>query len=112
MEASSTQNAEQIKSRKRPQLAAYSELLSMLETLNLESQQTQDKAELARLSLTKLLITKRFASIDEEILEISKQRMSANAGEFFSDILVFEAKRLAFKEAANQCQKQANQTQV
>ncbi len=108
----STAKTEEIKSRKRPQLAAYSELLSTLEALNLRSQQTQDKAELAKLSLTKLLITKRFANIDEEILEISKQRMSANAGEFFSDILVFEAKRLAFKEAANQCQKQANQTQV
>jgi|GEM_PF-3231691 len=111
MDSSSTTKQE-IQSRKRPQLQPYTQLLEQLDHANLESSLAMDPAIKAKLSLTKLLITKKFSAIDEEILELSRQRRNSNAGEFFSDILLFEAKRLAFKEEALKCQTPANQTQV
>ncbi len=111
MDASSTHKQE-IKSRKRPQLQPYTQLLEELSNANNESRLATSSSDKARLSLSKLLITKRFSAIDEEILELSRQRRNTNAGEFFGDILLFEAKRLAFKEEALKCQTHANQTQV
>ncbi len=111
MEASQTKNEEsKIKSRPRPRLALYASLLDSFRDLGSSE---ESPVERSKQSLKKLLITKRFAKIDEDIIQLGKERLSNhNSGEFFSDILLFEAKRLAFKEEANKCQKANDQTQV
>lgn len=60
--------------------------------------------------LAKLKLVREFAEIDQYLLDRTLE-VKACSSEFFSDILYFEAKRLAFKEEAIKCQQTADQTQ-
>ena len=112
MEASqSTSENQKIKSRARPRLALYASLLDSFR--DYQESSSSSPIERSKLSLKKLLITKRFARIGEDIIQLGQERnTNHNSGEFFSDILLFEAKRLAFKEEALKCQTTIDQTQV
>ncbi len=108
----SNQNKEQFESKKRQKngLKEFGVLLQDLEQLN--SAIETNAADRSKNSLKKLLLAKRFTKIDEEILSLAKDRKTESVGEFFSDILLFEAKRLAFKEETHKCQNPNNPTQV
>lgn len=83
-------------------LEKFEKLLNEFKELE-ELSQKIDETELAcRISLQKIKIAREFAKIDEIILNKSLEA-SANSGQFFSDILFLEAKRLRFKEEASKC---------
>ena len=92
------------------QIKEYEELKNELTALvELESQST-DIRELAKLGFKKLLIVQDFCKIDEKLIELSQDKRKVS--DYLSEILLFEAKRLAFKEEALNSASQVQETSL
>lgn len=86
--------------------AYYAELLEDMTAMN--QQESSDIEEKCLNSLKKLKITRKFSTIDENILNVTINSID-NSNVFFTELLNLETKRLRFKEESSKC---PNQTQV
>ncbi len=112
METSQDSDLFQSPAASKQGLAHYAELLSQLENTNRESLAFSGSVvQRSKLSLRKLIISRRFANIDRAILDLNLSK-AAKTGDFFSNVLLFEAQRLAFKEETLKCQSPKSPTQI
>ena len=88
----------------------YDDLQQELRALIELESQTTDNKELAKLGFKKLLIVQDFCKIDEKLIELSQDKKRAS--DYLSGILLFEAKRLAFKEEALGTLQQVQETSL
>lgn len=84
-------------------LQKYHDLIDELAEQNKLSETTLDTAEKCKIGFRKLFITKKFSQIDEKIYRLGAEKSTDDNSSFFSAILLFESKRLAFKEEALKC---------
>lgn len=83
-------------------LGEYEKIIEDFLTEGELSQNNVSIENACKIGYRKIILAKKFAKIDNDILNLSLQSQSCSSA-FFMDLLYLEAKRLRFKEEAVKC---------
>lgn len=92
-------------------LGEYEKIIEDFLTEGELSQNNVSIENACKIGYRKIILAKKFAKIDNDILDLSLESQSCS-GAFFMDLLYLEAKRLRFKEEAIKCTEISKKTKI
>lgn len=91
-----------MQSNTNDKLSEYERIIEDFLTEGELSQNNVSIENACKIGYRKIMLAKKFAKIDDDILNLSLDSQAYSGG-FFTDLLYLEAKRLRFKEEAVKC---------